>query len=326
MSFTSFENAENIVNRFISLLHNYGISPAIGTQIENEFLSPLELLESTRNLGGLVNDPKLMAEAGGMYDLAAKLLAVENQLEFQSFIPHLKLFGSENEFSTVVQSNKGDIRDDINRKLAELYLGSLAIHFSFNVQLDHPVNSKGDNPDVMFEIRPKEESSSSIWTLAIKTVSSRSGQTIFENIKKAAEQIDAPQCQANRGIVVINLKNSLDYDQLWATTYISLEDAKVALDNQMANLIAAANTQRSSSDWELLFANRTSPIVFYFAHAVVKICLPNGQEVPTILKISKLANPLDLKDDIAVSIVYNLNEGMQNILLGIPGDFERAPA
>jgi hypothetical protein len=92
MSFTSFEDADDIVDRFINLLHSLDIHPAIGSKIEDEFLSPLQLLESTRNLGALANNPELRADAGGMYDFAAKLLAVETQPEFKSFIPHLKLF------------------------------------------------------------------------------------------------------------------------------------------------------------------------------------------------------------------------------------------
>jgi len=87
-------------------------------------------------------------------------------------------------------------------------MGSLAVHFAFDVQLDHPVNSKGDNPDLMFEVRP-EGHSPSRWALAIKSLSSRNGQTIYENIQKAARQIDAPACSASRGLVVINLTNSL---------------------------------------------------------------------------------------------------------------------
>lgn len=325
MSFTSFEDAEKIVDRFIGLLHTLCISPVIGSKIESEFLSPLQLLESIRNLGNLVNCPELLADAGGMYDLAAKLLAIETQPEFKSFIPHLKLFEAGAEFSTAVQPKNGDIRDDVNRKLAELYLGSLAVHFAFNVQLDHPVSSKGDNPDVMFEVRP-DELPPSLWALAIKTVSSRAGQTIFENIQKAAKQIDAAACLAHRGMVVINLKSSLQHDQLWRCTYTSLADAKAALQAQIDTLIAVTETDRPSSDWEPLFANRTAPLVFYFAQAVVRLRLPEGREVPTILKMAKLGNPLGRQDQIAEFIAHQLNEGMQNILRGIPGAPGQAPA
>lgn len=325
MSFISFEDANDIVDRFISLLSKLGISPAIGSKIEGEFLSPLQLLESTRNLGALVDKPELLADAGGMYDLAAKLLAIETQPEFSSFVPHLELFEAGAEFSTVVQAKSSDIRDDVSRKLAELYLGSLAVHFAFNVQLDHPVNSKGNNPDVMFEVRP-DGFPPSTWAMAIKTLSSRAGQTIFENIKKAANQIDAEACHADRGMVVINLKSSLLHDQLWNGMHTSLDDAKVALLNQINTLMEAAETDRPLSDWEPLFAKRTAPMVLYFAQAVVKLHLADGQEVPTILKMMKLANPLGRQDHIAQSIAHQLNEFMQNVLRGIPGGPGQAPA
>jgi len=324
MSFTSFEDADKIVDRFINVLHMHGVTPAIGSKIESEFLSPLELLESTRSLGALVDNPELLADAAGMYDLAAKLLAVETQPEFDSFIPHLKLFEAGAEFSTAVQPKKGDIRDDVNRKLAELYLGSLAVHFAFNIQLDHPLNSKGDNPDVMFEVKP-EEGAPSLWALAIKTVSSRSGQTIFENIQKAAKQIDAAACPANRGMVVINLKGSLQHDELWKSTYNSLDDAKAELLAQIDAIINAAEADRPLSDWEPLFSSRTAPLVFFFAQAVVRLRLPGFNEVPTVLKIAKLANPLGRQDPMAESIGTHLNHFMQSIHLGIAGTLDQMP-
>ena len=306
-------------------MHSSGINPAVGSKIEDEFLSPLQLLESTRNLDALAGSPELLADAGGMYDFAATVLAVETQPEFKSFLPHLKLFEAGAAFATAVQSKNGDIRDDVNRKLAELYLGTLAIHFAFDVELDHPVKSKGDNPDVMFKVEP-DGLPASRWALAIKTVSTRAGQTIFENIQKATKQIDATACPADRGMVVINLKNSLQHDQLWKSIYASLDAAQAALGRQMDELIAAVETGRPTSDWEPLFAHRAAPLVFYFAQAVIRLRLPDGKDVPTILKMAKLANPLGRQDPVAQTIALQLNEGMQTILRGIPGATGQMPA
>lgn len=203
--------------------------------------------------------------------------------------------------------------------------GALVIHFAFDVELDHPVKSKGDNPDVMFSVEP-DGIPVSRWALAIKTVSSRAGQTIFENIQKAAKQIDSAACPADRGMVVINLKNSLQHDQLWGTTYTSLDLAKTALGMQMDELIAMVENGRPASDWEPLFAHRAAPLVFYFVQAVVRLRLLDGREVPTILKMAKLGNPLDQQDPVAQSIAFQINEGMQTILRGIPGALGRMPA
>ncbi|MBX3711861.1 MAG: hypothetical protein KF800_07870 [Lysobacter sp.] len=325
MSFTYFEDADAIVNRFIALLTSLGINPATGSKIESEFLSPLQLLELTRDGGNLADGPQLLTDAGGMYDFAAKVLAVENQPELKSFYPHLRLFEEGGDFATAVQPKQGDIRDDVNRKLAELYLGALAIHFAFDVELDHPKNSKGDNPDVMFTIR-REGHEDSRWALAIKTVSTNSGQTLFENIQKAARQIDAEACAADRGMVVINLKNALQYAELAGNTYASLDEALGSLRAQMDALITAAERDRPTYEWEPLFARRVSPLVFYYAHAVVRVRLPDGRETPTILKMAKLANPLGRSDDVAEYIAIHLNDRMQRILRGIPGGPNQVPS
>ncbi|RMA61374.1 hypothetical protein C8C96_2402 [Acidovorax sp. 100] len=325
MSFTRFNDADAIVDRFIALLNSLGINPAIGSKIETEFLSPLQLLELTRDGGPLAGSPQLLADAGGMYDFAAKVLAVENQPEFESFHPHLRLFEEGGEFATAIQSKQGDIRDDVNRKLAELYLGALAIHFAFDVELDHPVSSKGNNPDVMFTIR-RDGHEDVRWALAIKTVSTISGQTLFENIQKAATQIDAEACDADRGMVVINLKNAVQYAPLTANTYASLDDACGSLGTQMDALIAAAEKDRPADEWEPLFARRVSPLVFYFAHVVVRVRLSDGREPPTILKMAKLANPLGRSDEVAHFIASHLNHWMQQILRGIPGAPNQAPS
>ncbi|MEK7428820.1 MAG: hypothetical protein V4514_14340 [Pseudomonadota bacterium] len=43
--------------------------------------------------------------------------------------------------------------DDAANKVTELYVACLAMTFGSNIALDHPVNSKGDNPDVMLDFR-----------------------------------------------------------------------------------------------------------------------------------------------------------------------------
>jgi hypothetical protein len=50
----------------------------------------------------------------------------------------------------------------VSRKLVELYVACLAIHCGHNVELDHPVSSKGDNPDIMLDYGAFR------WEIAIK--------------------------------------------------------------------------------------------------------------------------------------------------------------
>ncbi|HOZ05337.1 MAG TPA: hypothetical protein PLS60_08105, partial [Arenimonas sp.] len=197
--------------------------------------------------------------------------------------------------------------------------------FGHKVELDDPVRSKGNNPDVMFEIEAEDQPTSR-WALAIKTVSTTSGQTLFENIQKAAKQIDAEACPADRGIVVINLKNSIQHKLLWDITYTSLEEADAALRTRMRALIDSSETDRLLSDWEAVFAKRTSPLVFFYCQAVVRLRPPGGQDVAMILKVAEVFNPLGREDDMAKHIAYYLNHFMQVILDGVPGAPGQAPS
>lgn len=73
--------------------------------------------------------------------------------------------------------------DDAANKVIELYTACLAMTVGSNVALDHPVSSKGDNPGVMLNFRSQR------WDLALKTLHSRNPRTIYDNIKKATDQL-----------------------------------------------------------------------------------------------------------------------------------------
>ncbi len=100
-------------------------------------------------------------------------------------------------------------------------MACLAITFGSNIALDHPVNSKGDNPDVMLDFRSQR------WALALKTLHSGKPRTIYDNIKKAADQIEASS--ATHGLVILNVKNLLDYDALWPSPSVSYPE-QLAID------------------------------------------------------------------------------------------------
>jgi hypothetical protein len=196
MSLTSFENADDIVGRFLALLAKHAISPPPNSGIEAEMLSVTELLDLTKNPSAVVGRPSLLAEAGGIFDLAAKVLAISSQPDFSTFIPHLRLFASQLPLASVVQTTPGAPTDDVHRKISELYLGTLAVHVGTNVALDHPSSSAGDNPDVMFDATREKGGSKKRWALAIKAIGTTSGQTIFERISEASGQINASACPA----------------------------------------------------------------------------------------------------------------------------------
>jgi len=46
--------------------------------------------------------------------------------------------------ASLAQNASSSTHDDTARKLAELYIGSLAVHVGIDVALDSPTNAKGD--------------------------------------------------------------------------------------------------------------------------------------------------------------------------------------
>ena len=211
MPFVAYQDAQDIADRFLALLSARGITPPPRSAAEQEMLSLVELLEIWRDpdrIRQMHDNALIVRQAAGIHDLAAKVLGAEKLPEFRSFENHLKMIAEAREFTTITQNAVADGRDDISRKMSELYVGCLAIHCGTEVVLDDPQNAKGDNPDVMLTYDAQR------WALAIKTlVSARHGQTIFDNIRRATEQIDASP--AEKGLVVINAKNVIDHDQLW---------------------------------------------------------------------------------------------------------------
>jgi hypothetical protein len=187
MTLVPYSEAEDIGDRFFALLQKCGIDPPGATSLEDELLSLTALVEIWKDQTRISSRPnydETMRAAAGVHDLAAKVLCAQNLPEFASFIDHLTLIAAGKIYTTIAQNSVGDIRDDISRKMAELYIGCLAIHCGNNLALDHPTASKGDNPDVMLSYAGRR------WALAIKTSSSQSGQTIFENIEEASKQLN----------------------------------------------------------------------------------------------------------------------------------------
>jgi hypothetical protein len=81
-----------------------------------------------------------------------------------------------------------------------------------DLQLDDPEHPKGDNPDLIVTI------SGVRWAFACKMMMGASPVSLFDRIYDGVEQITrvaAPNGPIQRGIVVVSLKNRIDYDEFW---------------------------------------------------------------------------------------------------------------
>ena len=254
MTFVPFHEADDIGDRFLALLSELDIQPPSGSALEGELLSLTQLMEVMKR-PSLAQGPKAVAvlrAAAGLHDLAAKVLSVEKLTDFETFVPHLRLIAEKKvRVASITQNVDSGPYDDTARKMAELYMGCLAAHVGTEVNLDSPTKAKGDNPDVIFKIEPCQLTNlPQHWALAIKTISSQNGQTIFERIEEGAKQIDDQRCRAERGMVVINAKNALDHDKLWNSNYPNLRRAIEALSKQLSCLASSAAVDRPQTEWD----------------------------------------------------------------------------
>ncbi len=163
------------------------------------------------------------------------------------------------------------------------------------------------------------------WTLAIKSISSQSGQTFFQRIEEAAAQIDAPACQADHGMVVLIVKGALRHDELWNTDFADEGEAVAALGGQLEALMAKADADRPQAEWDALFTGKVVRPILLIGQTVVRLPTAAGPDTPTPLKMMQMYGAQGSLDPVGHGIAYQLNKAMQQTLLGQPGHIGIAP-
>jgi hypothetical protein len=329
MTLVSFKDAAEIADRLIALLAREGISPLVGSSYESELLSLTQLLEVAKNPSLIAADRQLTALqiAAGVHDLAAKVLSVADQPEFQRLLPHLRLVAEASiPAATLTQNHTAEYNDDVSRKMAELYFACLAIRFAHDVALDHPTASRGDNPDVMFDIEPSDGSARERWALAIKTISSRNGQTIFDRIREAGRQIDSSRCTAQNGIVLISARDALDYDTLWQSRFEDWQAAAAAIQAQLESIAHLADKDRHSKEWDGVFSGRVVPPVLFLGQALVSLPAAVGTRLPTQIKVLLEWGADRTLHPHGHLVAACLNDAMQSVVWGAPGSMGSMPS
>jgi hypothetical protein len=314
VTFVSFSDANALASEFLALIEERGISPAMGGKLEDEFLSIAQLLEVVKNpeqAAGLANERSSGPPRAYMTSQQSSLAAHKTG-EFSQFDEHIKLIATGNLKTTLSQIGGNDPIDDTARKLVELYVACLAVHCGADIRLDHPANSKGDNPDILLSYGDE------IWALAIKTPSSQQGQTLFENIQKAGGQIE--RSSANRGLVVLNVKNIIDHEALWQGSFATLDDAMAALKAEIAKVCEAADRNRPVADWDAVFEGKKTVLpVLLIGQSVVLLPTSRSAKTPTSLKMM-LACGFDRGlHQSGAELAGCLTHWMQIILRGDPG-------
>ena len=294
-----------------ALLNAHGIAIVIGSQLERHVLSIYELVESKRQhrlLSSASNDVRAAYRTLiGMHEMSQQILAVAQSPDFGTLVPHLRLLNDGH----VLQNAKSDVRDDATNKLFELMVGAAALRFAEDVELDHPVRSRGDNPDVILTTGGVK------WGVACKVLHSPSAATLMNNIETAVDQID--RSAAEKGIVAINTKNILPHEDVWPLAPIDgiagSELATSAWNDCMAPLKIVRNVVRKLSDelnaqfslatLEKVFAGkRCLPGILFWSASATAVIVDN-KPVPCTVRIAQFVNirPISTNESVFLSLL-----------------------
>lgn len=180
-----------------------------GSPIEQAALAALSMLEAfTRDVpkDSHKDHSKEWRQAVALGDTLRKVIRIKDRPGFDKLWPHLMLLLGKGNIALNLWNPPSDA--DAN-KVFELYLALLLAPLADELELDHPVRSSGGkNPDVIAQMDGTR------WAFACKVMHSPSPKTFLDRVREGIDQIQ--RSDADRGIVVISLKNLLPHDYIWS--------------------------------------------------------------------------------------------------------------
>lgn len=213
----SLETAAERLSEFDKLLAQYGIAYDKNKIYYRSAYRVLEMLEAHKKkieLNEHEDIRPLIREAIGLNDFLVKILSVKDLANFKLLIPHLRKIAKGSLAQTVSATFKDQDAVSVHHsnKLFELYLACLALPEFDNLVLDDPDNAKGNNPDLLFDVNGRN------WGIAAKVLHTEGikPESIYKNWDKGSDQIE--KSSADRGLVIISLRNIIEYDELWPVT------------------------------------------------------------------------------------------------------------
>jgi len=203
--FTSFARIQEEVEQFATILSGLGIDVKPGSPLEEMSLTLLGLEEQRKN-AELINSMEdiriVLRPALGLHDLIRRVIRLRRRAGFSKLTPHLQLLNS----SSVAQ-NMAAPRDAVAAKIFELLMGLVCLEVGTNLELDGPLQSYGDNPDILIDFNGRR------WGFACKVLFGCSAITLFDRLEEAVDQIEASPAEV--GCTIINLKNQIDHNETW---------------------------------------------------------------------------------------------------------------
>jgi hypothetical protein len=311
-----FQQSEQLVRLFEELLKTNGITIQSDSDLERVCLKAMEInakykKEITHN--NRTDIRKDFAEMAGLTDFMQQITKHQNHKDFNKLILHLNLL---NTADNSVLTTKSKITDDSNNKLFELYIALLWMTFSQNIELDNPKNSKGDNPDIMFDFLNKK------WAIACKSLHSNKEKTLFDRLEEGVDQIN--RSNADKGIVIVNFKNIVDIDKIFPyriekkeyiyDPFLNIEEPLTIMHSYSTDFCTRLNsTVGNETLIEKLHNQKCFACYLSFLHSTTCIKL-NGSNTATILKEINLTYFENITDEEYLSLSECLNKSMHNLI------------
>jgi hypothetical protein len=196
---------------FENLVREKQKSPFYGSSITTAGNAALEMLDTfKRNVPhDTMHDHRIeWRKAVALGDMLRKVLRAKDHPCFEQLWPHiLLLLGNANIALNVWNPKDGKEGEDAN-KIFELYMALVLAPLCPDLELEDLKHSAGGkNPDI---IAPLDGTR---WAFACKVMHTDSVETFLQNVRKGVDQIQ--KSNAEKGVVVISLKNQLPHDEFW---------------------------------------------------------------------------------------------------------------
>jgi len=207
MTYGTYQDLEKFVWELEALLKANGIEIKNHGAFEEAALSLAEMDYMRQNPTGYdctVDSREKWRRALSLADFAEKICLVRNHPDFSQLVPHLGLLGGESDIS---QFSATKPQNQDNNKVFELYVAAMGLPILTDISVDNPIQSKGDNPDLMGTFKGKR------WAIACKAMHTTNPKTTCERIEEGIAQIELSSAEC--GFVMVNMKNAIDHNALW---------------------------------------------------------------------------------------------------------------
>jgi hypothetical protein len=268
----TYDNIIGYIEELVAFLKTNGIEAEYKSHLENDYLLAHQFYEEYKNDPAAKQNEEGRAALGGLFELYKWIWSVKDCKEFHKLTEHLKLLVEAspkiNSITPMMSPVTGK-QDDKSNKFIEAIIGMYAVKIGENVDLDDPIKSSGGtNPDVLFDYKGKRVS------FACKTLRGNSEDTILDNMRSAAKQIERAKCDF--GYIVFNAMNILDHDKIKNNIY---QEHIEPLNLIWQNLDSRYKYLRNNAEEDVLgvfSGSKTRSVIVTFVHSVTRIASPIG--------------------------------------------------